>query len=25
VALQYFGTGWKVVHRDEAAGAGGVR
>jgi Ca-activated chloride channel family protein len=25
VALQYFGTGWKVVHRDEAAGEGGVR
>jgi hypothetical protein len=25
VALQYFGTGWKVVHRDEAAGDGGVR
>ncbi len=25
VALQYFGTGWKVVRRDEAAGEGGVR
>jgi Ca-activated chloride channel family protein len=25
VALQYFGTRWKVVHRDEAAGEGGVR
>ena len=25
VALQYFGSGWKVVHRDEAAGEGGVR
>ncbi len=25
VALQYFGTGWKVVRRDEAAGGGGIR